>query len=90
MKHYEEVTKEVAEKFVREITCDRCKAIIPLPVRRKHQVFRLEAYTEEMYPESGWRDGWRVDDLCRDCVDWLFQTLIDAGVHITQVQNEYA
>ena len=88
MRHYEEYTVETVKKHLLKITCDKCGAVIPFSGAYEARLFRLEACTVTSYPGACWKDGWKVEDLCDTCAEWLLRTLVAHGVTITHLDHE--
>jgi hypothetical protein len=100
MHHYEEFTKTIADHKLIKVTCDRCGVEMPEPSDTyKTRHFRIKAIkktivefeytTGTLYPGSGHDEGWAVEDLCDECVEWLKQVLIDGGVKLGEVNRSW-
>jgi hypothetical protein len=82
MKHYEELKKEIVEKELLRITCDRCNEEIPGTGNYSYRTFELNFAEGKAYPDGSYGDGWEVEDLCNSCVMFLRELLGNNGFTI--------
>ncbi len=91
MRHYKEYTKEITERELVKVTCDRCEAVIPKPEKAfETRRFHLEFTTGDSYPGTGHEQGWSVEDLCDDCVKWIKEILVSDNVKLTDVRRNWS
>jgi hypothetical protein len=89
-KQVREVKEVIKEEFVSRV-CDGCGKELPKDYGRKDYSTRDFEFTSGYsYPgPSGNKEGWRIDDLCDECVERLRKLLVENGFHITLVDRDW-
>ncbi len=89
MHHYNKITetKIVTRRELAKITCDKCALEIPDTYWGSYDIreFDLSFAEGSSYPDGGNKEGWEVEDLCNECIKWLYKLLTENGVKITKV-----
>lgn len=75
------IEKEIIEKVV----CDGCGAEIVDESWRRFAV-KLEAEWGNMYPECGWGNGYKIEDICKNCVHKAFMLLRENGFTVKEYE----
>jgi hypothetical protein len=83
---FEEIVKR--HRLIRT-ECDWCGAVIPNPGAYYTVDFTLEFLEGSSYPEGGYQEGWRVEDLCKACVGKLEQLLKDNGIRVVPAERDW-
>ena len=89
-KKWETYTKTVEQRRCVSVTCDLCGEEI---CERRHiysvRDFELEFTEGDCYPDGGFKEGWRVEDLCNQCVGKLKELLVVNGFKISKVAVDW-
>ena len=92
MDHYEKYTetKTVTRRKFIKTTCDKCNAEIPSGDSYDTRDFELSFTVGTCYPEnSGDQKGWKVEDLCNSCLEWLKNVLIGNNVKLKEIDRDW-
>jgi hypothetical protein len=91
-KEVREIKEVVREEFVTCI-CDGCGRDLEKYYGQKGyntRNFELEYTSGTSYPgPSGNEEGWKIEDLCDECVERLRKLLVDNGFQITLVDRDW-
>lgn len=87
---YEEYKEEVTKERLVSRMCDWCSEEMGWRYGAARECYGsrdwcLEYASGTSFPDSGHKIGWKVEDMCDDCVTKLRQMLEDAGIEITPV-----
>lgn len=85
-------TDEQVTKTVRHVTgtfCDWCGASIPGERTYDVREFTLSFESGYAYPEGGEKKGWRVEDLCDNCVAKLRTLIEKAGIKTVDTEVDW-
>lgn len=88
---YKEHKIMITHKELIAITCDWCGCIMNKPRAYEYREFTLE-FSEgyNYYPDGGlMADGWKVSDLCNDCVVKLKALLEQNGIRTNIAEKDY-
>jgi hypothetical protein len=97
MHHYKEFTRTITDHKLIKVTCDRCGVEIPESEMFDTRHVQIK-FTKKMvvsfttgtsYPGSGYDEGWEVEDLCDECVEWLKGVLVNDGVNLGEVARDW-
>lgn len=82
---YEDHIREVNERKVIKRVCDRCGLEIKVTGYTDIRAFRL-CFVEQKHLAEGsrYREGWRVNDLCDNCVKLLKHWLKENNVRLEE------
>lgn len=89
MKITESYEITIKKERILERICDKCNKPIPELTQFEVRDIEIEYTTGYAYPDNGAYDGWRVEDLCDECVVWLRNLLESNGVRITKVETDW-
>ncbi len=91
MEHYNKITKTkiITHRELIKVTCDRCDAKIPPEDPYDLRELDLSFAEGSSYPDSGSKEGWKVEDLCNSCIGWLKELLIENNVKITKIDVDW-
>lgn len=84
--HYAQQKQTVYRNVLLSITCDRCQTEVEKPPGYHVRAFELEFSQGEAFPSGGHRDGWKVSDLCDECVEFLERLLKSNGFVLEKVE----
>jgi hypothetical protein len=73
-------------------TCDWCKKDLPYDYgNESYSTYdvEIEVSSGESYPDGGSKEGWRVNDLCKECAAKLRTTLEDLGITVEPFETDW-
>ena len=85
-----ETRQEVVERqYIVAEFCDWCGRQIPPQSSYDVRDFELSFASGVVYPEGGSKSGWKVEDMCDECVIKLRTMLESAGIRVTPTETDY-
>ncbi len=90
MKQYQDIVRKYPDKVVVAEFCDWCGNQLPKPVHAyEYNDFHLYFVDVHTYPGCGSKRGWQVEDMCYPCSEKLRKLLKDAGIKISNYEEDW-
>ena len=80
---------EIEKADLLKTTCDRCGTELSQETNEDIRELAIYFAIGRNFPEGGYKSGWKIEDLCNSCVEWLKNWLIEGGVKLTEFDRDW-